>query len=109
MRPAFFRLAKSRMAARGGLFLMNVIVDDDDDPTPDNLVRAMRHIWAGVRLLDTDGWVDRNAIIAAGAVRGLTKPTVLMPPNPGGSKLSRELAVLDWRPIRRRSHPSTSS
>lgn len=101
MRPAFFRLAKSRMVKRGGLFLMNVIVDDDEDRTPDNLVRAMRRNWPRVRLLDTDGWVDRNAVIAAGAVSGLRKPVVLMPPSPGGRKLARELAVLDWRPIRR--------
>jgi spermidine synthase len=97
---AFFRLAKSRLKSRGSLFLMNVIVDDDDDAIPDNLVRAMRQHWSGVRLLDTDGWTDRNAVIAAGAVEQLKKPQVLMPPRPGGAKLARELAVLDWRAIR---------
>ena len=101
MRPAFFRLAKSRMMKRGGLFLMNVIVADDDDATPDGLVRMMRRQWHGVRLLDTDGWTDRNAVIAAGAVARLKKPKLLMPPRPGGQKLARELEILDWRPIRR--------
>ena len=100
MRAAFFRLAKSRMKPRGSLFLMNVIVADDDDPTPDNLVRTLRQQWRGVRLLDTDGWVDRNAVIAAGAVTKLKKPRVLMPPKPGGRKLARQLAILDWRPVR---------
>jgi hypothetical protein len=75
-------------------------VADDDDPTPDNLVRTLRRQWRGVRLLDTDGWVDRNAVIAAGAVTKLKKPRVLMPPKPGGRKLARQLAVLNWRPIR---------
>jgi SAM-dependent methyltransferase len=98
--PAFFRLAKSRLETRGALFLMNVIVEDDDDTTPDNLVRALRRQWGRVRLLDTDGWVERNAVIAAGAVTKLKKPRVLMPPSPGGAKLARELAILDWRPIR---------
>jgi hypothetical protein len=98
--PAFFKLAKSRLKPRGALFLMNVIVADDDDPTPDNLVRTLRRQWRGVRLLDTDGWVDRNAVIAAGAVTKLKKPRVLMPPKPGGRKLARQLAVLNWRPIR---------
>jgi cyclopropane fatty-acyl-phospholipid synthase-like methyltransferase len=98
--PAFFRLAKSRLKPRGSLFLMNVIVDDDDDSTPDDLVRLMRQRWHKVRLLDTDGWVDRNAVIAAGAVGKLKKPRLLMAPRPGGAKLVRELAVLDWRPIR---------
>ena len=100
MAPAFFRLAKSRLKPRGALFLMNVIVADDDDSTPDDLVRSIRRQWRGVRLLDTDGWVDRNAVIAAGAVTKLKKPRVLMPPRPGGPKLVRELAILDWRPIR---------
>ena len=100
MQPAFFRLAKSRLKPRASLFLMNVIVADDDDPAPDDMVRTMRAQWRGVRLLDTDGWVDRNAVIAAGAVTKLKKPRVLMPPKPGGPKLARELAVLDWRAIR---------
>ncbi|HEY4075730.1 MAG TPA: fused MFS/spermidine synthase [Rhizomicrobium sp.] len=100
MQPAFFKLAKSRLQLRGSLFLMNVIVDDDDDTTPDNLVRAMRREWSKVRLLDTDGWTDRNAVIAAGAVTNLKKPAVLMAPSPGGQKLARELDILDWRAIR---------
>ena len=33
---------------------------------PTYLVRAMRAEWGRVRLLDTDGWIDRNAVIAAG-------------------------------------------
>ena len=100
MEPAFFKLAKSRLKPRASLFLMNVIVADDDDATPDDLVRRMRAEWRGVRLLDTDGWVDRNAVIAAGAVTKLKKPRVLMPPKPGGAKLAKALAVLDWRPLR---------
>ena len=98
--PAFFRLAKSRLKVRGALFLMNVIVDDDDDATPNDLVRRMRKQWGKVRLLDSDGWVDRNAVIAAGAVTKLKKPGLLMPPRHGARKLARELAILDWRPIR---------
>jgi hypothetical protein len=79
---------------------MNVIVEDDDDRTPDILVGAMRAEWGRVRLLDTDGWTDRNAVIAAGAVTNLKKPKVLMPPRPGGAKLERQLDILDWRPVR---------
>jgi SAM-dependent methyltransferase len=100
MQPAFFKLAKSRLKTARSLFLMNVIVAHDDDRTPDIMVRAMRRFWTRVRLLDTDGWVDRNAVIAAGAVTKLTKPKVLMAPTPGGAKLKRQLAVFDWRRIR---------
>jgi spermidine synthase len=97
MRPEFFKLAKSRLNPRNSLFLMNVIVADDDDPTPDNLVRTLRRLWPRVRLLDTDGWVDRNAVIAAGAVTKLTKPRVLVAPKPGAAKMRRQLAILNWR------------
>ena len=97
---AFFKLAKSRMKPRGALFLMNVIVDDDDDQTPDRMVRLLRRQWSKVRLLDTDGWVDRNAVIAAGSVAKLRKPKLMMPPRTGAKKLKRELAVLDWRTLR---------
>lgn len=100
MQPGFFRLAKSRLKRCGGLFLMNVIVADDDDPTPDGLVRALSRQWRKVRLLDTDGWIDRNAVIAAGAVTKLKKPKVLLPPKPGAAKLIRQLSVLNWRPTR---------
>jgi spermidine synthase len=100
MRPEFFKLAKSRLKPRNALFLMNVIVADDDDPTPDNLVRTLRRLWPRVRLLDTDGWVDRNAVIAAGAVTKLTKPRILMAPKPGAAKMRRQLAILNWRATR---------
>jgi SAM-dependent methyltransferase len=101
MTGAFFGLAKRRLK-RGGLFLMNVIVADDADRTPDDMARAMRRHWRGVRLLDTDGWVDRNAVIAAGAVSKLRKPTILMEPRVGAAKLARQVDILDFRAIRRR-------
>ena len=100
MQPSFFKLARTRLNPHNSLFLMNVIVEDDDDRTPDIMVRAMRAQWGRVRLLDTDGWTDRNAVIAAGAVTNLKKPKVLMPPRPGGAKLERQLDILDWRPVR---------
>jgi SAM-dependent methyltransferase len=95
----FFRLARARLKARGALFLMNLIVEDDDDRTPSELARMLRRHWARVRLLDTQGWTDRNAVIAAGAVAKLKGPKVLMPPSPGAAKLKRELALLKFRPI----------
>jgi hypothetical protein len=100
MQPAFFKLAKSRLKTTRSLFLMNVIVADDDDRTPDIMVRAMRRFWTRVRLLDTDGWVDRNAVLAAGTVTKLQKPRVLMAPRPGAAKMRRQLAILNWRAIR---------
>jgi hypothetical protein len=100
MQPGFFKLARARLEPRSSLFLMNVIVEDDGDRTPDILVGALRAEWGRVRLLDTDGWTDRNAVIAAGAVTNLKKPKVLMHPKPGAAKLERQLDILDWRPVR---------
>ena len=96
--PAFFRLAKARLK-RGGLFLMNLIVEDDDDPVPLELARLMRQNWTKSRLLDVTGWKYRNAVLAAGAVGKLKKPKVLMAPSPGAAKLKRELALMKFRPI----------
>jgi len=78
MQPSFFKLAQTRLKPRDSLFLMNVIVEDDDDRTPDILVRAMRAEWGRVRLLDTDGWTDRNAVIADSAAQqyGVTSACV---------------------------------
>ena len=100
MEPSFFKLARARLKERASLFLMNVIVEDDDDRTPDILVGAMRAEWGRVRLLDTDGWTDRNAVIAAGAFTNLKKPKVLIHPRPGAAKMERQLDILDWRPVR---------
>lgn len=96
----FFRLAKSRLN-RGGLFLVNIIVMDDDDPAPDNIVRTMRKAWRQVRLLDADGFVNRNAVAMGGAAKGLKRPRLLMNPAHGSRALSKSLAQLYFRPLRR--------
>ena len=99
MTADFMALAKSRLKERGALFLMNVIVADDDDATPGNLVRLLRKSWAKVRLLDTPDWIDRNAVIVAGSVDRLRKPGLSMPPRTGAKKLKGELALMQWRRI----------
>jgi len=95
----FFRLVKSRLN-RGGLFLVNIIVKDDEDPSPDRIARGMRKAWRQVRLLDADGFVNRNAVAMGGAVRALKRPRLLMNPAHGGSALANSLAQLSFRPLR---------
>ncbi len=97
----FFKLAKSRLKPRGSLFLLNLIVADDDDRTPDRIVRRMRQTWPRVRLLDSDGWIDRNAVAAAGAVANLKRPTLLMPPRRGAKKFAANLKTMKFRALRR--------
>jgi protein-L-isoaspartate O-methyltransferase len=97
--PAFFRLARSRLRS-GGIFLMNVIVANDDDRTPDRMARAALASFRHVRLLDTDGWIDRNAVLLAGAVRALPRPRLLLKPQRCARRLAREICILDFRPLR---------
>ncbi|MBN9546832.1 MAG: fused MFS/spermidine synthase [Alphaproteobacteria bacterium] len=95
----FFRLARSRLN-RGGLFLVNIVVKDDDDPTPDTIARTMRKAWRQVRLLDADGFENRNAVAMGGAVRGLKRPRLLMKPAHGSRALEKSLAQLFFRRLR---------
>jgi spermidine synthase len=95
----FFRRVKSRLN-RGGLFLVNIVVMDDDDPVPDRIARGMRKVWRDVRLLDADGFENRNAVAMGGAVRGLKRPRLLMKPAQGGRALAKSLAQLSFRPLR---------
>jgi SAM-dependent methyltransferase len=100
LKQSFFDLAKARMNARGAIFLMNIIVDDDDDRTPDNVVRLMRKTWRTTRLLDCDGYENRNAVALAGAVAELRKPRLLMRPARNARKLAADLKAMDFRALR---------
>jgi SAM-dependent methyltransferase len=99
LRKSFFDLAKSRLT-RGGVFLINVIVKNDGDRTPDNILRLMGQTWRQTRLLDSDGWNDRNAVGLAGAVRDLKRPRLLVPPSRGAKKLARDMQSMRFRKLR---------
>lgn len=95
----FFRLVKARLKP-GGIFLTNLIVLDDDDRHPDRFCYRLKTVFAGVKLLDADGWVDRNAIAVAGAVAKLKPPRLLLRPRAGAKKLAKLLKGLDFRALR---------
>lgn len=99
LKDAFFKLVKARLT-RGGLFLINIVVKDDEDKTPDRICWRLRESFGQVRLLDTDGWEDRNAVALAGAVKNLKRPRLMMPPRSGAKALAAELKILDFRPLR---------
>jgi hypothetical protein len=100
LKRSFFDLVKAHLKPRRSAFLINIVVKDDDDRTPDRICWRLRETFGTVRLLDTDGWDDRNAIACAGAVRGLTRPRLLMPPRSGAKALAAELRLLDFRALR---------
>jgi SAM-dependent methyltransferase len=99
LKKSFFDLAKARLK-RGGIFLMNLLVKDDDDRAPDKIMRLMGRTWRHTRLLDSDGWEDRNAVGMAGAVQKLKRPKILMPPSRGAKKLAAEFHSLKFRALR---------
>ena len=98
-RPAFFRMVRKRLRP-GGLFLSNITVEDDDDDTPDRFCRLMGGSFRHVRLLDSDGYVDRNAVAIAGRVRGLKRPKLIMRPRRRQLQIARELAEMWFRKLR---------
>lgn len=96
LKPSFFALAKSRLK-RGGIFLANLAAEDDDDRTPDRIARTMQTAFRDVKLHDADGYVDRNVVALAGAIRYLTPPRLLMRPRSGAKRIARNLTELDFR------------
>ncbi|HEY5347151.1 MAG TPA: fused MFS/spermidine synthase [Rhizomicrobium sp.] len=99
LRSSFFDLVKAHLKPRG-IFLVNIVVAGDDDPTPDRIARLMGRTWHDVRLLDSDGWENRNAIALAGAVKKLKRPRLLMRPQIRARQIAAELRTLDFRALR---------
>ncbi len=95
--PSFFALVKSRMRVRGSIFLINLIVADDDDPLPFRVAANMKQVWRQVRLLDHEEWQDRNAIALAGAVGELKRPRVLMQPLRRARQIAGSLKTMTFR------------
>jgi spermidine synthase len=92
----FLRLVAARLRANG-CFLANVHVLHDLDRTPDRFAALVQETWDDVRLLDTRGIVNRNAILMAGAVAALAPPLLMMPPEAGADEIERQLAQLSFR------------
>lgn len=94
---AFFELARDHLAPQG-VMLANVHVKHDFDEFADRVATSMRSAWADVRLLDSMGVCDRNAIVMAGEVSRLRAPTLLVRPRTDVSLIKDELARLRFRP-----------
>ena len=99
----FFALVKSRLAARGGLCLINLIVADDDDPLPHEIGSRLKTVWRNVRLIDRPDWTERNAILMAGRVKDLKRPHLLARPRRRAKQLTKALKTFSFRPILDRS------
>lgn len=96
---AFFAAAAKRLRAGGAIFA-NVHVANDSDSTPKRVAYCMRVASPHVRILDRHGTKYRNATVAAGAVRGLKRPALLMPPEIEAAKLAKALAGMQFQTCR---------
>ena len=96
--PKFFALVKARLKTRG-MFLINIIVADDDDPLPVRLIGNMKHVWREARLLDHEEWEDRNAIALAGAVGKLKRPKLLVKPGRRARAIANSLSTMRFRDL----------
>jgi len=95
--PEFLELARQRLAAPAGVFIANLHAIDDHDPAAASYAAAMARVWPAVRLLDTSGRKNRNALALAGRVAGLLRPMLRVPPSTGADEIVRELARLAFQ------------
>lgn len=96
----FFARARKRLRKSGALFA-NVHMLSDKDEAADRAAARMGHAFADVRILDRPGTKHRNAIVMAGAVRGLKKPKLLMEPRIESRKIAGILDAMLFRPRNR--------
>lgn len=95
----FFGLIRDRLAPHGVVFA-NVHVQHDSDWLPDRIASGMANVWPEVRLLDSEGFSGRNAVVMAGAVANLQPPYVIVPPDTEANEIDTELATMRYRPWR---------
>jgi len=92
--PAFLQLVRDRLAHAAGVFIANIHVLDDDDPAARRYAEQMSAVWPEVRLLDTPDRMNRNALVLAGAVATLGRPSLRVAPAFGADGIATELESL---------------
>lgn len=92
----FFDLVRKRLSEDGSVFV-NVHLFGDLDQRADRVAGCMGNIWNDIRILDSDGAFDRNAIIMGGAVGHLDIPKVAVQPTIGAEALEREVRSMKFR------------
>lgn len=97
--PKFFEAVRKRLTPNGVVFL-NLHVAHDLDPGADAIGAAMLSASLPVRILDTPGVLNRNAIVLGGAVADLTKPRLAMPPEITAAEIFDKLDRMRFRSCR---------
>lgn len=97
--PDFFETVRRRLTSNG-IVLFNVHVAHDLDPGADLVGAAMMLAGVPVRILDAPCVLNRNSIVLGGAVSGLVKPRLVMPPEFSAAQIAEELDRMSFRPCR---------
>jgi hypothetical protein len=69
---------------------------NDADRARNALAACAAAVWPNVRILDTAGDIDRNAIVAAGDVAALVAPTMHVMPQYDVEMIEGELAAMEF-------------
>src|SRR5947199_8080597 len=77
MKDAAFFEAAGRCLRRNGLVMVNVCLHRKSDPTADEIAAGFKETGWSVRLLDSPG-AERNAIVLAGHVKALRRPSLVL-------------------------------
>ena len=93
---SFYYLVADRLTQRGAVFA-NVHVKNDVDHHADRIADRMSKAFHDVRLLDSEGYQGRNAIVMAGAVSTLHAPSMIVPPTADCTAIDAELATMKFR------------
>lgn len=98
----FYRAVRRCLRPRG-LVLVNVCLDDRKDRLADEIALGFEDRGWAVKLLDEPGGA-RNAVVAAGNVKGLRRPRVTMPPDTGAAELAKGVKAMKFRKLRPQVH-----
>jgi spermidine synthase len=80
-----------------GVFLANLLALNDFDDCADRLAKTLKEFWPDVRVLDSMGIRDRNAIVMAGRVSQLREPELLVQPEQNAKIIKGELKRMQFR------------
>ncbi|MCP5411434.1 MAG: fused MFS/spermidine synthase [Alphaproteobacteria bacterium] len=92
----FFNLVRDHLSLRGVLFI-NAHLGHAFDRRAKQIADRASQVFSKVRLLDSRGILERNAIIMAGHVDHLDPPQILLQPETGQAEIASELASLEFR------------
>jgi spermidine synthase len=92
----FYYLVSDRLSLHGAVFA-NVHVQHDLDHHADRIASCLSKAFPDVRLLDSEGYRGRNAIVMAGSVSHLHTPNLITPPTADRELIESELATMKFR------------